>query len=183
MQTIKIGSTEAIFVADADDAAINGSSEGSDGITLTNFSIFLYQDGEEVADESTVVNAPYLFTLDNVGNGRYKANITLPAAGYFSLHVKNTDAMAVWRVAEWDCQLELDLIGDAQADGNRRVTFTKAGSPVPARNVATGMIDYMTVDVKRPDDSDWSSPVSTHVVYYWYENLGDQNPIKVGETA
>lgn len=59
--------------------------------------------------------------------------------------------------------------------------FIKATSQISSRNVQVGVVDYMIIKYKNDDDSNWDSPVSTENIYFWYENLGDTNPIYVGE--
>jgi hypothetical protein len=177
-----MGTHTAIAIADADKATINGSSEGDNDIALTNFSMLLYKDGEEVADESTIVNSPYNFQLDNIGNGRYKVVIDLTLAGVYSLHMKHSTDMQEWRIADWDVQF-IDDIGEQTQDGNRELTFTKAVANVPVRKVKKDYLDYVTIKIKRSADADWSSPIKTTTLYYWYETLGDKQPIKVGASS
>ena len=120
--------------------------------------------------------------MGRVRFGRYLANLTLPTAGSYSLHAQHTTDFAVWRIAEWDVEL-IDHIAAASSVGNRQVEFTLAAAPIAGRNVQAGYLDYMTVKVKRTDDSDWSAPIETYVLYYWYDTLGDRQPIKVGASS
>jgi intein-encoded DNA endonuclease-like protein len=41
-----------------------------------------------------------------------------------------------------------------------------------------GAEDYVTEYIKDSADSDWKTPISTKIIYYWYE---DQKRVKVGE--
>jgi len=66
-------------------------------------------------------------------------------------------------------------------ESNVSYTFVEATEQIIARNVAVGVINYITIKVKKDADSNWDSPISTENLYYWYENLGDTNPIYVGE--
>ncbi len=58
--------------------------------------------------------------------------------------------------------------------------FTVATVNIPARNVAAGQLDSVTLKVKADSASDWSAPVSTKTLYFVYLNMGDSDPIRVG---
>jgi hypothetical protein len=64
---------------------------------------------------------------------------------------------------------------------NISYTFVKASSPNLTRNVGIGCLDYMEIKIKKDEDANWDSPESTGKLYLWYENVGDTNPIYVGE--
>lgn len=179
-EIVALGAQTTILVADKDFATLNSSTGGDTDIALTSFSMQLYKDGAKVADETSVINAPYNLEVDNIYDGRYLVRLDLDSAGIYSLHVQHSTRMKAWRVADWDVQDLLDEIAAHCSDGNVEVTFTKAVGQIPARNVEDGFISYMTVKIKRPDDSDWTSPIVNETLYYWYESIGDKNPIKVG---
>jgi len=67
-------------------------------------------------------------------------------------------------------------------EGNVSYEFVSATSDNTTRNVASGYLDHMIIKIKNDSDSDWSSPVRTQTLYYWYETLGDSNPIYVKES-
>lgn len=174
-----IGAQQLIFVADNDKNNVNGSTPGQTGIPLTNFKFLLYKDGVEKADETTIAAAPYNLTVDNLGDGRYLVNFDAPEAGKWSLHLRHTTDLILWQFGDWDVNYSYDEITKAGGDGNAEVVFTKATSPVVNRKVSVGFIDYMTIKIKRPTDVDWSSPIFTATLYYWYEAFDDINPIAV----
>jgi len=69
-------------------------------------------------------------------------------------------------------------LGATQADvqqlrtGNIRYDFSIATSADAGRNVAIGQVDYMTIYEKTDAASDWSSPTSTKILYFWYDANG-----------
>lgn len=65
--------------------------------------------------------------------------------------------------------------------GNRSVKFFDATGDIPSRNCASGEINYMRIRYKNDADVDWSSPRREQNMYYWYENLGDSEPIEIKE--
>lgn len=73
-----------------------------------------------------------------------------------------------------------DLIKELR-ERNLSYRYIKASSPNLTRNVGTGILDYIEYKIKSDSDSDWNSPVDTARKYMWYENVGDTNPIYVGE--
>lgn len=78
-------------------------------------------------------------------------------------------------------QTAVDAIAKASGRGNVRVTFVLATVEDAVRKVAVGVPDHMILETKREADADWSSPISTKTLYLWYENLGDRQPVMVGE--
>lgn len=65
--------------------------------------------------------------------------------------------------------------------GNTRITFYEATSIDPVRKTAIGVLDRQVLEIKDDAAIDWSIPVSVKTLYFWYENVGDTNMIKVGE--
>ena len=65
--------------------------------------------------------------------------------------------------------------------GNKKVEMTyctEVPDPNP-RNLFVGCEDYITEIIKADSHSDWTTPISTKIVYYWYD--ADKKRIKVGE--
>ena len=65
--------------------------------------------------------------------------------------------------------------------GNKKLEMTyceTVPSPNP-RNLFVGCEDYVTEIIKADSHSDWTTPISTKIVYYWYD--ADKKRIKVGE--
>jgi len=75
----------------------------------------------------------------------------------------------------------VDLVKQLR-EGNIKYEFIKATSVNLTRNVAIGVVDYMIIKYKNDDDVDWSVPIKTEYLYYWYEVIGNSNPIYVGES-
>ena len=53
--------------------------------------------------------------------------------------------------------------------GNQRIDFTFASAANTTRNVKVGMLDYQTIYLKSDSATDWSSPISTKILYFWYD--------------
>lgn len=66
-------------------------------------------------------------------------------------------------------------------DGNIQKTLILATTIDPVRNVAVGKVDREVIKVKADAALDWAAPVSTKTMWFWYNALGDDAPIKVGE--
>lgn len=64
---------------------------------------------------------------------------------------------------------------------NISYNFVKAIEQNLTRNVDVGVHDYMEIKIRKDGDPNWDTPVDTDKLYFWYENLGDTNPIYVGE--
>jgi len=62
--------------------------------------------------------------------------------------------------------------------GNQRIDFTIATSANSTRNVEVGMLDYQTIYLKDDSDTDWSSPISTKILYFWYDASGNCIAVK-----
>ena len=88
----------------------------------------------------------------------------------------------------------LALLGDLQTcstdnrelilqlrQGNVKRTLYVANVQNNTRKVAVGRLDREVFEIKNDSDLDWSSPVSTKTLWCWYENLGDVNPMMIGE--
>jgi hypothetical protein len=65
---------------------------------------------------------------------------------------------------------------------NKKYVYKEATVQNLTRNVQVGELDYFDVLIKKDDDADFSSPVSTDRLYMWYETLGDSDPLYVGES-
>jgi len=70
----------------------------------------------------------------------------------------------------------------ASQEGNLSYEFVEATIENAIRKVAIGVLDHMIIKTKKDSDPDWSSPIDTKTLYYWYGTLGDTNPIKVAES-
>ena len=62
--------------------------------------------------------------------------------------------------------------------GNQRIDFTIATAADSGRNVVIGYPNYQTIYTKADSDSDWSSPTSTKVLYFWYDSSGNLISVK-----
>lgn len=67
--------------------------------------------------------------------------------------------------------------------GNMQIEFTFATAQVVNRKVEIGRVDYEEIKLKADSASDWTSPISTKRVYWWYTTLGDFNPVKIGSIS
>lgn len=66
-------------------------------------------------------------------------------------------------------------------EGNVSYQYIEALADYNPRNVASGVVDYIEIKYKKSSDSDWSSPVDTDKLYFWYKNKGDTDPEIVKE--
>lgn len=66
-------------------------------------------------------------------------------------------------------------------EGNKKYEYVKATEENATRKVDVGKLDRMIIKIKNDNDSDWSLPIDTKTLYMWYETLGDDNPLYVGE--
>ena len=69
--------------------------------------------------------------------------------------------------------VDVDTVSDLVKElrfGNQKIDFTFATSVNSTRNVAIGMLDYQTIYLKEDSASDWSSPTSTKILYFWYDS-------------
>ena len=62
--------------------------------------------------------------------------------------------------------------------GNQRIDFSIATEADSGRNVAVGMVDYMTIKLKADGDADWESPTSTKMLYLYYDTSGRCTAVK-----
>ena len=173
------------FLADNENATINASVKGNTGIALTNFVIYLYRYGAEVANTATVQAAPYNLTIDNAGYGFYTVNIDFTTAGVYELVIKNTQDLISWVSENFNVQEAFDNMADLNHEGNASFTYnynTTGATIDPAtRKVGNLKLNSVTVKNKRSTDADWSAPVVTQTLYCWYDSDTDDNPIKIGE--
>ena len=64
---------------------------------------------------------------------------------------------------------------------NLAVENVFAQSDIPERNVQAGKTDYVIIKIKNDDDINWDNPVAERRMYAWYANMGDEQPIYMGE--
>lgn len=64
---------------------------------------------------------------------------------------------------------------------NLSVENVYAQTDIPHRRVAAGRTDYISIKIKADHDPDWSNPVAVRRIYAWYAELGDDQPIYMGE--
>lgn len=65
--------------------------------------------------------------------------------------------------------------------GNQRIIFHEATVVDGTRNTAIGVLDRQVIETKADTATDWTSPTSSKTLYFWYDAVGDVNPVKVGE--
>lgn len=60
--------------------------------------------------------------------------------------------------------------------GNQEFSVSQCTSvPDPnPRKLFIGCDDYITINTKRNEDEDWSFPIFTKIIYYWYNDNGDK---------
>ncbi len=114
------------------------------------------QTGTEIVDMSGLINIPSI--SDGVWDDTHDHNITDSAGAILrDIHAQTRQ-------------------------GNVSYEFVVAEVQNTIRKVDIGILDHTIIRIKSDDDSDWSSPISTKTQYYWYETIGDYNPIEVRES-
>jgi len=76
--------------------------------------------------------------------------------------------------------------GGARAGGSGNVAIGKWAMFNPYqgdRNVAVGRTDYVIIRIKRDSDTNWDSPITTRRLYAWYAQMGDDQPVYMGEES
>jgi len=76
-----------------------------------------------------------------------------------------------------------DYIDNILSKDNIRRTFYISSTGVPARNVGVGKYDKELVEIKAEADADWSAPIKSFYLYYWYDNDTDDNPKRISPEA
>jgi endoglucanase Acf2 len=170
-----------LFPDDRTNTTLNSSTPGDNGIATTNFEGMLFEDGEVVATNLTALaTAPYLMTIDNVSGtfGTYKVNITLPERATYDLFIRHTADIVTVRQEQFDTTTRPELMSLSQ--GNTRYDFTIAGVNIPARQVAAGVLDQITVTHYADGAAVGPTAItSTQTYEFTYGNLGDTNPSAV----
>ena len=170
-----------LFPDDRTNITLNSSTAGDNGIATTSFEGMLFCDGEVVATNLTALEAPpYLLTIDNVSGtfGAYKVNVTLPSRATYDLFLRHTTDIVTVRQEQFDTTTRPEIMSLSQ--GNTRMDFTIAGANIPARNVATGVLDKITATHYADGATVGPSAVtSTQVYELTYNALGDTNPSAV----
>jgi hypothetical protein len=142
---------------------------------------------------ATVSGSPSSVTVSlaevNAGTrpGLYQVAFTPDAVGYWSVTVSHASYNAQGWTENYLCEESStdDLSGLIKElrEGNIRVEIIKASLQNLVRNVEVGRLDRMEIETKADGASDWASPTSTKTLYFWYENLGDENPVVKGENG
>lgn len=182
----RTGTNFMLLIPDSEgNTTLNSSTPGQDGISTTGFVAALWENGELVATNlAALIAAPFNLTIDNVsgGIGGYKVNVTLPNRSFYELWIRHSSAMLAFRQEQFDLKTRLE-IGSVSKE-NVRIDFAIAGAPVPARNVATGVLDTMRIRRRFEGASTFDSAdlVSDVTINFRYATLGDTNPISVEPT-
>jgi hypothetical protein len=115
--------------------------------------------------------------------GRYSATFTPLEFAFYDLEVSCPDDRVLgetFETYELDVDVDLENIITQLRDRNIQYERSYATKPVPVRNVAPGVLNYITVTIKDNSDPDFSTPVISDIIYFWYKTMGDKEPIKIG---
>lgn len=115
----------------------------------------------------------------NLGGG-VGGNPIKPTGGSDTVTVNNQVGGVIVVSETYDEQIE--FIYNAVQEGNISREYTTAVAQNATRNVDVGRLDYITIRIKDDLDADWSTPISTKVVYAWYSQMGDTNPYMIKES-
>ncbi len=123
-------------------------------------------------------------TITEIGStGRYSASFTPLEFAFYDLEVSCSDDRVLgetFETYEVDVDVDLENIITQMRDRNIQYERSYASKPIPVRNVAPGILNYLTVTIKNNSDSDFNTPVISDIIYFWYKTLGDTEPIKIG---
>lgn len=124
---------------------------------------------------TTKVNAQNM-TQESGSNYGYEYNTTGETAeyDYFVVYSAVVDGLTVYAAETFRLITEPATQADVRElrIGNIRMDFSIATVADSGRNVAIGMVDYMTVKTKADGDSDWTSATSSKVLYFYYDSSG-----------
>ena len=103
--------------------------------------------------------------------------------GYFFIRGTTTiDDQSTGTTIDIEGIINTETLADAMSPANISTQFNIATSQISSRNVDVGKINYVRIKVKRSSDTDWSDPISDKKLYWYYETMGDTNPIEVKES-
>lgn len=126
-------------------------------------------------------------TESSVEPGIYRKLLSIPTAGTYICYAAASEFLANTEdivVEEYDDTNLANLIKQERhynlsvEDVKRTNAVATASQTV--RNVALNKTDYVITKIKSDDASDWSNPVTSGIVYAWYNSVADRVPYKMG---
>lgn len=154
---------------------LDGSPAAATDVSLT----ITHQDGtilEPLAAMAVVAGTTNFFFYDFIiPSGTPEGTVDVRVSGKIDgLECTGHEQFVISHIKERVKELRL---------GNQRILFYPAIAVNVVRKTAIGVLDRETIETKLDSDPDWSSPTSSHTLYFWYADEGDINPIKVGENG
>lgn len=156
----------------------NFVTQGGVPVVPTTPTISIYQGGVAIVSGAAM-------TQHTPGSNLFYYDYTVPTSPTEGTLEVVYRGLIEGEVAEASDHFKIDLVKSRVLEtrlGNTRLTFYPATTSNPTRKTQIGVLDYQVLEIKRDEDADWTSPVSTKTLYFWYFSIGDQNPYRVGES-
>ena len=115
-------------------------------------------------------------------SGTYSKEISLPSPGDFRAYYTVQGYPTGIEYIKVEQESLADLIKQNRQT-NMSVENVLATQDIPNRNVAVGRTDYVIIRIKRDSDTNWDSPITTRRLYAWYAQMGDDQPVYMGEES
>lgn len=161
--------------------------------TVRCYAVFVDLSGQPVEPANVVVSifqsgveivASAAMTQQSAGSNLFYYDYTIPASPTEGTLEAVYSGEIDGEVRQGSDHFAINLIKSHVLEnrlGNQRITFYEATSIDPVRNTAIGVLDRQVIETRDNAASDWSSPTSSKTLWFWYETVGDINPVKVGE--
>lgn len=128
-------------------------------------------------------------TESTVEPGIYKTTATINDYGLYLVYatcsgfLSNTEEVVVNEKNVYDITESNRHYNISVEDIPRTTASGSETASQITRKVPFGVTDYITTKIKADDAADWSNPVSSGIVYAWYNVVTDTNPYKMGDPA
>lgn len=131
-------------------------------------------------DFTTVVSAQNMTQDGSTSRWIYEVDTTgyTSEADYIAIYSAVVGGLTVYHEEDFRIIEDTNALIKELRVGNQRMDFSIATSADAGRNVEVGMVDTMTIYTKADSASDWSSPTSTKVLYFWYDSNGNCVSVK-----
>lgn len=155
-------------------------------LTVTLIDSMSMGSGEQVnyviEDSSYNVVDSGVLTENTTYSGTYSKEVSLSVYGDYIAYFYTTGYPTGMEYIKVKEESIIELIKQNRQT-NLSVENVFAGSDIPNRNVEAGKTDYVIIKIKNDADSDWDNPAAERRIYAWYANMGDDQPIYMGEES
>jgi len=133
-----------------------------------------------VEDSTNSVVSSGILDESNTYLGTYTKELSLPSYGdYIAYFYADSYPTGMEYIKVKEEALSELIKQNRQTNMSAENVF--AQQDIPDRNVEAGKTDYVIIRIKRDDDVDWSNPVTERRMYAWYAQMGDEQPVYMGE--